>query len=94
MIESESKLVIYKGMIHYILESTHYSLKNIAELTQTTLTDIKKIHLNQQLSLSLKSEIQLLKLYQIILECNFELAKTPHQIITDHYQEEMRCLNG
>lgn len=90
----DSRLQIYRGIIQYLLESTHYTLKNIAELTQTTLRSIREIHLNQQLSLSRNSEIQLLKLYQIILECNFELAKMPYQLITDHYQEEIRCLNG
>lgn len=63
-----SKLNIYKGMIQYILESTHYTLKNISELSGSSLDNIRAIYCHNIVPSDFKSEIQLMKLYQIILE--------------------------
>lgn len=70
MDDSSIKLQIYKGIIQYILDSTHYTLKNIADLSGTTLNNIRAIYCNDVEPCCLKSEVQLLKLYQIILEIN------------------------
>lgn len=63
-----SKIQIYKGMIQYLLESTDYSLKRIANLTNSSLKSIKLIHSYHQLPPDFNTELQLAKLFQIILE--------------------------
>jgi hypothetical protein len=68
--EHHSKLNIYKGMIQYILDSTHYTLKNIAELSNASLDSIRSIYCHDRLLGGFTSETQLLKLYQIVLEIN------------------------
>ncbi|HAT8958786.1 TPA: hypothetical protein JBA90_14095 [Legionella pneumophila subsp. pneumophila] len=68
--EHHSKLNIYKGMIQYILDSTHYTLKNIAQLSHSSLDAIRMIYCHNALPGSFNSEIELMKLYQIILEIN------------------------
>jgi len=68
--EHHSKLIIYKGMIQYILDSTNYTLKHIAQLSNASLDTIRAIYCHDLLPISFKSEVQLLKLYQIVLEIN------------------------
>jgi hypothetical protein len=41
--EKTTKTQIYKGMIQYLLESTNYTLKNIADLTDSSLKNIRLI---------------------------------------------------
>lgn len=65
-----SKLNIYKGMIQYILDSTHYTLRNIADLSGSPLDYIRTIYCHNAVPSSFKSEVQLIKLYQIVLEIN------------------------
>jgi histidinol phosphatase-like PHP family hydrolase len=66
------KVQIYQGMVQYILESTHYTLKNIAQLSHSSLDNIRKIYCCDAAPCDFKSEIELLKLYQIVLEINTE----------------------
>ncbi|KTD20142.1 hypothetical protein [Legionella londiniensis] len=66
--DHHSKLDIYKGMIQYILDSTHYTLKNIADLSGASIENIRAIYCHNAIPSSFKSEMQLMKLYQIILE--------------------------
>lgn len=68
--DHHSRLSIYKGMIQYILDSTNYTLKNIAELSNSPLNNIRSIYCHDLLPNSFQSEFQLLKLYQIVLEIN------------------------
>lgn len=68
MNDPSTKLQIYKGIIQYILDSTHYTLKNIADLSGTSLDAIKSIYCHGVAPCSLKSEMALIKLYRIILE--------------------------
>ena len=70
MNDASSKLQIYKGIIQYILDSTHYTMKNIADISGTPLDNIRAIYCHDSAPCSLKSEVQLIKLYQIILEIN------------------------
>jgi len=70
MKDSSIKLQIYKGIIRYILDSTHYTLKNIADLSGTALDNIRAIYCHDSAPSNFKSEVQLLKLYQIVLELN------------------------
>ena len=67
--EQNSKLQIYKGMIQYLMKSTNYTLKNIADLTDTSIKNIRSIYLGNLLPPYFSSELQLIKLYQMILEC-------------------------
>jgi hypothetical protein len=68
--EQHSKLQIYKGMIHYLLETTDYTLKNIADLSNSSTNNLHSIYCNDQLPEYFPSELRLVKLYHIILECN------------------------
>lgn len=65
--ENHLKLQIYKGIIQYILESTNYSIKNIAELTDSSVETIQSIYLDGQVSSHFFSEHQLVRLFQIII---------------------------
>lgn len=79
MMSTNYKLQIYKGIIHYLLEYTNYSLKNIAELSQSTLKNIKTIYSEDFIPPSFSSECHLVRLYQMILELhgNMDLDFTP-----------------
>lgn len=68
--DHHSRLIIYKGMIQYILGSTSYTLKHIAQLSHSSLDDIRAIYCHDSLPHRFKSEVQLLQLYQIVLEVN------------------------
>ncbi|MBJ15944.1 MAG: hypothetical protein CMF38_04855 [Legionellaceae bacterium] len=68
--EHHSRLIIYKGMIQYILDSTHYTLKHIAQLSHSSLDNIQMIYCHDSVPSNFKSEVELMKLYQIILEIN------------------------
>lgn len=64
------KIQIYKGMIQYILGSTHYTLKHIAQLSHTSLDKIRMIYCHDKFPSNFRSEVCLLNLYQIVLETN------------------------
>ncbi|MBA2648090.1 MAG: hypothetical protein H0U75_00580 [Legionella sp.] len=64
------KIQIYKGIIQYLLESTHYTLKNIAELSSSSIQDIRSIYYEDSLQLNITSELKLATLYHLILEIN------------------------
>lgn len=68
--DPNSKLNIYKGMIQYILDSTNYTLKNIADLSNSEVSNIRAIYCSDHFPTNFRSEVQLLKLYQIVLEIN------------------------
>lgn len=67
---NQPKLQIYRGMIQYILDSTHYTLKHIAQLSDSSLDNIRMIYCHDSVPNNFKSEVELMKLYQIILEIN------------------------
>lgn len=66
--DKSSKLQIYKGIIQYLLESTNYTLKNIADLSNSSIKSIRTIYCDNFLPLNFSSEAQLVRLYQMILE--------------------------
>jgi hypothetical protein len=70
MNDKSPKLQIYKGMIQYLLESTDYSLKNIADLSNSSINNIRLIYCDNQLPSYFPSEYQLVDLYLMILEIN------------------------
>jgi elongation factor P--beta-lysine ligase len=65
---SSTKLQIYKGMIQYILDSTQYTLKRIAALSNSTIYNIRAIHQYDEIPPNFPEELHLVQLYQIILE--------------------------
>jgi len=73
MKDSSTKLPIYQGIIQYLLESTDCDLKNIAELSNSTVDQIYSIHLMNKMPDNFSSESQLLKLYQIILDVHLSI---------------------
>jgi hypothetical protein len=66
--EKDSKLQIYKGIIQYLLESTNYTLKNIADLSNISIKTIRSIYYEDNLIMNLSCELTLLNLYRFILE--------------------------
>lgn len=70
MKDSLIKLQIYKGIIQYLLESTSYTLKNIADLSNVPIETIRSIYYEDRFSLNISSEFTLINLYRIILEIN------------------------
>ena len=70
--ESNSKLQIYQGVIQYLLETTNYTLKNIADLCNTSIKTIRSIYFESVIPSNFSSEVQLIKLYQMILEFNID----------------------
>lgn len=65
---ADSKLQIYKGMIQYLMDSSNYTLKRIAVLSNSTVSRIKTIYRYNQLPDEFNEERQLVQLYQIILD--------------------------
>ncbi|GEM_PF-971715 len=68
--QQNPKVQIYQGMIQYLLESTQYTLKNIADLTNSSMKNIRSIHCDGLMPSVFVSELQLIKLYQMVLEVN------------------------
>lgn len=66
--KNNPKLQIYKGMIQYLLDSTHYTLKNIADLSHTSIKNILSIYSDEIIPLNFSTKLQLVELYHIILE--------------------------
>ncbi|OGV27549.1 MAG: hypothetical protein A3F18_08090 [Legionellales bacterium RIFCSPHIGHO2_12_FULL_37_14] len=61
------KIKIYQSIVQYLLESTNYNLKDIADLTDSSIKTMQYIYLGEQLPTNFASEYQLVRLYQIIL---------------------------
>lgn len=68
--QQNTKVQIYQGMIQYLLESTHYTLKNIADMSHSSMKNIRSIHCDGLIPPVFASELQLVKLYQMVLEVN------------------------
>lgn len=61
------KIKIYQGIVQYLLESTNYNLKDIADLTDSSIKTMQCIYLGEQLPTHFISECQLIRLYQTIV---------------------------
>lgn len=86
--ENHSKLQIYKGIIQYLLETTNYTLKNIADLSNSSLKSIRLIYCDNLLPSNFESELQLVKLYHMILEINInEIAYRKYLPLPKGYQK-------
>ncbi|STX50138.1 Uncharacterised protein [Legionella busanensis] len=75
MYNKNCKIQIYKGIIQFLLDSTTYSLKDIADIAETSIKNIRLIYLDEILPSSFTSELKLIKIYQIILEFNLKLNR-------------------
>lgn len=64
------KIQIYKGIIQYLLDTTHYSLKTIAILSDSSVKNILHIYKHDQIPPNFNSEVELVRLFEIILEFN------------------------
>lgn len=72
--ENNARLLIYQGIIQYLLESTKYTLKNIADLSDTPVKEIQEIFHNESLTIDLSGELGLIKLYHIIRETHIKMS--------------------
>ena len=79
--ENHSKLQIYQGIIQYILDSTNYNLKNIAELSHSSIEHLRSIHCQNTVPIDFFSESQLVKLYQIILDIHSKKNRRSKYIV-------------
>lgn len=70
--QQNTKVQIYQGMIQYLLDSTHYTLKNIADLSNSSIKNIRSIHCDGLMPPVFASELQLVKFYQMVLEVNIK----------------------
>ncbi len=68
--QQNPKVQIYQGMIQYLLESTQYTLKNIADLSNSSMKSIRSIHCDALIPPSFESELELTKLFQMVLAVN------------------------
>jgi hypothetical protein len=64
--EKNCNIQIYKGIIQFLLESTNYTLKNIADLCDTTITNIRSIYCDEILPSTFSSGLKLVRLYETI----------------------------
>lgn len=68
--ENKCKVQIYKGMIQYLLESTPYTLKTIADLSHASIKSIRSIYCYEQIPRNFSAELDLVKLYHMVIELN------------------------
>ena len=73
--ENNAKLLIYKGIIQYLLSSTGYTLKNIADLSGAHVSSIRMIYCDDCLPQTFTSEMQLISLYQFVVESSMQSKK-------------------
>lgn len=66
--ENNSKIQIYKNIIQHLLETTEYSLIDIADLTNCSIKNIRAIYFDECIPTHFASELDLLKLYHFILK--------------------------
>ena len=66
--QQNPKVQIYQGMIQYLLESTPYTLQTIADLSTSSMKNIRSIYRDGLMPSFFTSELQLVELYQMVLE--------------------------
>ena len=66
--EKNFKLIVYKGMIDYLMVTTKYTLQDIADLSFSSIKNIRSIHDDDSLPANFSSELHLVKLYHFIVE--------------------------
>lgn len=74
IMKSHAKLQIYKGIIQYLLDETGYTLKHIAELSSSHVSNLRSIYCDGVLPETFKSEHQLVSLYQFVLDIRMDAS--------------------
>lgn len=64
----DQKIVIYKEMIQYLLDSTNYSLDRIANLSNSPIAHLQLIYRYNKLPKESKVELNLLKLFITVID--------------------------
>lgn len=64
----DQKLTIYKEIIQYLLDSTHFSLQRIANLANLSVAHLQLIHHYDRLPKESKVELNLLKLFIMVVD--------------------------
>ncbi|KTC66343.1 Uncharacterised protein (plasmid) [Legionella adelaidensis] len=64
----EKKVIIYKEIIQYLLDSTKYSLQRIANLSNSPVAYLQMIHQFNRLPRESKVELNLLKLFLTVID--------------------------
>ena len=85
--KSDSKLLVYKGIIQYLIESTNYTLENIADLSNPSIKNIRSIYSGDLIPPNFSSELQLVKLYHLILEFEIKKRNFFHCIVQEKTNE-------
>lgn len=80
------KQKIYKLMIEYILETTNYNLKSIASFSNTSIKKIRQIYSHNEIPNDFDSELQLVKLFEIILEINTTQSRQTNFLVEVSYE--------
>ncbi|HAU0262588.1 TPA: hypothetical protein JBF32_09050 [Legionella pneumophila] len=68
--ENNFRLQICKSIINYLLESTNYTLKDIAALLNCSIRQLHSIYFDELMPINLYCERDLVRLYHLILELN------------------------
>lgn len=79
--ESKFRVQICKDIINYLLESTNYNLKNIADLLNCSIREFRSIYFDEFIPLNASFERDLVRLYLLILDINTN--KKPEGLISD-----------
>lgn len=74
--EQYFRLRICKGIIQYLLETSNYSLKDIAIISNSSIKQIRSIYNEEQLPDLFSSEINLVEAYRAILLYNSKKKST------------------
>ncbi|HAT4425268.1 hypothetical protein [Legionella pneumophila] len=71
---------IYKGMIQHILNTTDFSIKSIAILARTSIDEIQSIYYDNHIQFGYNKEINLIRLFELILEMQHQKNRDPRFI--------------
>ena len=72
LMDNDSKLLIYKGIIQYLLDETGYTLQHIADLSSSHVNTLRSIDCDAVLPETFESEHQLVSLYQFVLNIRMD----------------------
>lgn len=64
----DQKIVLYKGIIQYLLDSTKYSLQRIANLSNSPISHLQMIYCHDRLPQNSNVELNLLKLFILLID--------------------------
>lgn len=68
----DQKIIIYKGIIQYLLDTTNYSLQRIANLSNSQLAHLQLIYNHDRLLKESKVELNLLKLFITVIDMEYK----------------------